>query len=80
MRLVLQKLMVHLSESGKDINKNTGSLVQKTFDIAQAIGNESLILEKLIYKKVLKLEARITRPKVIDELFFQLPEVKEKAL
>ncbi len=99
-RLCIQKLCMHLGESGKNINTDIASLVkkglnpkvQKSLDIVRVVGNESVhpgtidlrdqpqTAVKLATLINMIADAKITQPKLVDELYNGLPEAKREEI
>jgi hypothetical protein len=100
LRLALQKLMVHLGESGKNINDDIANLVkkglsptiQKALDAVRVVGNNAVHPGELDLKDDnetavalfglvnLIVNARITQPKEVDELYSKIPTGAKEAI
>ncbi|WP_082742042.1 DUF4145 domain-containing protein [Burkholderia sp. MSMB1078WGS] len=82
-RLAVPKLYVPLGESGKHIDSDIASLVQKGLrpkiqrapDIVRVIGNESVHPVNLTFGTTM-----ITDPREVDALYERLPEIKREAI
>jgi hypothetical protein len=100
LRLIIQKICVHLGEKGKNINEDIAKLVakglpeliQRSLDIVRVVGNESVhpgtldlrddpaTVSQLFILVNLIAEDRMTRPKMVAELWATLPEDKRKQI
>lgn len=100
LRLLVEKLCLHLGAEGKNINDYIAYLVrnglpekvQKAFDIVRLIGNNAVhpgaidlkdnleIVSKLFILINLAVEYQITQPKLITELYSELPQRKLDAI
>lgn len=100
LRLVVQKLVVHLGENGNNINDDIKHLVeaglpgivQKALDVCRVVGNNAVhpgeldvndspeIAHQLFHMINFIVDDRIARPREIQALYEQLPEVAKQAI